>query len=285
MRNFILLLTTTLMLTSCYKNDYEDALLTIEGLEATVENKNNTIQDLQNTINLLTNRIEEDQTIIAGLNQDLVDADALLNETIAIHSAQVDSLHVVITGYTNQLAQMSEDLAFTNAALTDAQDNAATQSSTITALRSEITSLELEIANIEPEIVTVVEYVHTHSTNTVYVDVPGETVYVTAEVENSVPLTDTATVTTAPREPIGNEEAVNNSHVSVGPVAFYENATVQRPDGQNWIFITLHPVGDTLVYVDNDSQPSAGALAFGVGTHNFSFYDGDYSKLITITVE
>ena len=281
MKNIILLLTTTLMLTSCYKNDYEDALLTIEGLEATVENKNNTIQDLQNTINLLTSRIEEDQTIIAGLNQDLVDADALLNETIAIHSAQVDSLHVVIAGYTSDLAQMSEDLAFTNAALTDAQNNAATQSSTIVELRSEIASLELEIASIEPEIVTVVEYVHTHSTNTVYVDVPGETVYVEVEAENSV---NHATVE-APRDPIGNEEAVNNSHVSVGPVAFYEDATVQRPDGQRWIFITLHPVGDTLVYVDNDSQPSAGALPFSEGTHNFSFYDGDYAKTITITVE
>ena len=284
MRNLILLLTTTLLLTSCYKNDYEDALDQISFLENVNNGLENTIENLQANINSLIAQIELDQEHITQLTDNLTDATKTIERvttTNAIQSATIDSLTVVISGLTTDLAQTSEDLAFTNAALTDAQNNAATQSSTIVELRSEIASLELEIASIEPEIVTVVEYVHTHSTNTVYVDVPGETVYVEVEAENSV---NHATVE-APRDPIGNEEAVNNSHVSVGPVAFYEDATVQRPDGQRWIFITLHPVGDTLVYVDNDSQPSAGALPFSEGTHNFSFYDGDYAKTITITVE
>ena len=86
---------------------------------------------------------------------------------------------------------------------------------------------------------------------------------------------------------MGNEEGVNNSYISVGTQAFYTSpdSPILLPEGQRFLFVTVSVLGDTLAYVDSDTQPSNGAIPFAAGTYTIAFYDGDFSKAITFTIQ
>ena len=259
MRKLITLLTIGLALTSCQKDYYLDDLNEAQAEIARLENNISSLQSALTTAQAEETRLEAllytatqdlEQSRQAQINLGNINGE--LNATIASLNAQIADLMAQLSGMRSELSEAQADL-------TAAQQN---NQANVDALNSRIASLQAEISSIEPEIVTVIEYV-------------DRIVYVTQ------------TETPAPRPQMGNEEGVNNSYISVGTQAFYTSpdSPILLPEGQRFLFVTISVLGDTLAYVDSDTQPSNGAIPFAAGTYTIAFYDGDFSKAITFTIQ
>ena len=263
MRHLLLLIIIGLAVTSCQKDHY---LADLNAAEAEVAQLENQVRSLESQITSLQADAITDQAVINTLRGDLTEAQnaiqAITNAN-AEQQAQLDANQATINDLNAQLDALNSRLTDLQAELITAQNNDADEA-TIASLQTDVSRLEAELATAQANVRTIVRTVVEYVDRIVYVD---------AQNVEPNPVT-------------GNEEAVNNSHVSIGTQAIYTTpgAPVVLPQGQRFLFITLHPVGDTLVYVDNDSNPSNGALPFAAGTHSFRFVDGDFTKTIVVVV-
>lgn len=265
MRKLITLLTIGLALTSCQKDHY---LADLNAAEAEVAQLENQVRSLESQITSLQADAITDQAVINTLRGDLTEAQnaiqAITNANAA-QRAEMDAQQATINDLNAQLDALNSRLTDLQAELITAQNNDADEA-TIASLQTDVSRLEAELATAQANVRTIVRTVVEYVDRIVYV---------------------TQTETPDPRPQMGNEEGVNNSYISVGTQAFYTSpdSPILLPQGQRFLFVTISVLGDTLAYVDSDTQPSNGAIPFAAGTYTIAFYDGDFSKAITFTIQ